>query len=646
MKTYKKVIRKVDQKVKLKLNEKYIAEIKKGKKVKGAVAYQAMMDAVKKHNISKDTYIKEKFYLLSTAMVDRYFKTNSVKSRVDYISEKYNAPKGLVYKKILDTYAKYKIPMAYFCANNLYEDTSDACLKFHSNEIKKTRQNHIKKMMSITGWDNATVEKYVKDTIKKHGVGLVYILENELFKKTDEEIQETIRENKEEEERRTKSIKEKTGWSDFEFERHRVNCRYRYRIHDIKTYDNLECWRKSNDVLDTYAVPRDAFILSDLYNNVSTEVLDDKTLFDRTFKDFLNRKFWVNRDTSLEEFKEFIEGLDAVFCKPINLNGGHGSYRYDLTGTPEEMYEYFMNEPMMLIEEVIKQHHLINEIYPDCIDSIRIMSVLKDGKFECIGAWMKFGANGSQVDGRIQGGSFAGVDEKTGIIVTTAIDGKNNRFANHPNTGAKILGFQIPYWKEILELTERAMRHIDGIDFVGWDVAITEKGPVIVEGNSKPAFADYQLLFAEDFGGMRKQYAHLIPPDGAPGTRTSANGWGEINGKRYYYKYGIMLKDSWVRADGHTYYMGEDGTMLKDCWLTKDGRSYRMAEDGHVLGDGWYTVEGKNYYFRCSGAVQTGWHTHNGNKYYSGPDGVQRTGWQTIAGKMYYFDKDGVLQIS
>lgn len=609
----------------LKLNKKYISAIKNDKKTDNMAAYQAMMEAVHKYNISKNTYVQEKFYLLDRSKLERYFSKNFVRARVDYISDEFDAPKGLVYQKILYAYSKYRIPIPYFAANNLYKNTSDDCLKFHSRRIKEIRQNNINELMSITGWDIDTTEQYVEDALNKYGIDLAHILENELFKKSDEEISSLIQENNAEEARRSKRIKEQTGWSDYEYERHRVNCRYRYRIHEIKTYDNLECWKLSTDVLDTYAVPKDAFILMDMYDTASTEVLNNKTLFDLTYKDFLGRKFWINKDSSLDEFKQFIEGLDAVFCKPINLNGGHGMYRYELNGTPEEMYEYFVNEPLMLIEEVIKQHHLINEIYPGCINSIRIMSVLKDDKFECFGAWMKFGANGSQVDGRIEGGSFAGVDEKTGIIVTTAIDGKNNRFECHPNTGVKILGFQIPFWKEVLELTERALRHVDGIDFVGWDVAITESGPVIVEGNSRPALADYQLLFAKDFGGMKKKYAHLLPPKDEVGYQTNTSGWREVSGKRYYYQYGVMQKSGWIILDGKKFY---------------------LAEDGHAMTDGWYTVDGNEYYFNCIGTMQIGWLTIDSNKYYLGTDGIRRTGWQNIGNNLYYFDENGVMQIS
>lgn len=611
-------------KVLLKLNKKYTSEIRKEKKISDEAACQAMMHARRKHRISKSTYMREKFYLLDSSKLDRYFTVHSVRARVEYVSEKFGAPKGEVYQKILYAYAKYEIPISYFAANDLYANTCDECLEFHRNQRKDVRRDNVRELMSITGWDESTVEQYIEDMRKKHGVALAYILENELFKKSDEEITEIIRKEKEEEAECAKRVKEKTGWSDYEYERHRVRCQYKYRIFTVKTYDNLQCWRLSDDVLDTYAVQRDAFILMDMYDTASTEVLNNKTLFDLKYKEFLGRKFWINKDSSLEEFREFIDGLDVVFCKPVNLCGGHGMRRYELHGTPEEMYEHFMNEPLMLVEEVIKQHPRINEIYPGCINSIRIMSALKDGKFECFGAWMKFGANGSQVDGRIEGGSFAGVDEKTGIIVTTAIDGKNNRFATHPNTGAKILGFQIPYWKEVLELTEKALRHVDGIDFVGWDVAITEHGPVIVEGNSRPALSDYQLLFAEDFGGMKKKYEHLLPPDGIGYYKTNTSGWSEVNGKRYYYKYGCRQKSG---------------------WLDLDGTMYRLGEYGYALTDGWHIVDGKKYYMNCSGAVQTGWLTIEEEKYYLGADGVCRTGWQTIGDKMYFFDENGVMQI-
>ena len=41
----------------------------------------------------------------------------------------------------------------------------------------------------------------------------------------------------------------------------------------------------------------------------------------------------------------------------------------------------------------------------------------------------------------------------------------------------------MPFWKEVLDLCSRAARIIPNLRSVGWDVALTPDGPVIVEGN-------------------------------------------------------------------------------------------------------------------------------------------------------------------
>ena len=81
------------------------------------------------------------------------------------------------------------------------------------------------------------------------------------------------------------------------------------------------------------------------------------------------------------------------------------------------------------------------------------------------------------------------------------------------DTGKPITGFQIPYWPEVLDLAERALRHIDGINFVGWDICVTEDGPIIIEGNSGPALADVQLLYSyegHEGEGQRWRYIDLL----------------------------------------------------------------------------------------------------------------------------------------
>ena len=53
----------------------------------------------------------------------------------------------------------------------------------------------------------------------------------------------------------------------------------------------------------------------------------------------------------------------------------------------------------------------------------------------------------------------------------------------HPTTGAEFAKFIVPWAVEIRQLVERASRAFAPLRTVGWDVAITESGPSLIEGN-------------------------------------------------------------------------------------------------------------------------------------------------------------------
>jgi hypothetical protein len=53
----------------------------------------------------------------------------------------------------------------------------------------------------------------------------------------------------------------------------------------------------------------------------------------------------------------------------------------------------------------------------------------------------------------------------------------------HPVSGRKIDGFQVPFFKDVLKLTLDASKLLKGVRSIGWDIAITQHGPILIEGN-------------------------------------------------------------------------------------------------------------------------------------------------------------------
>jgi hypothetical protein len=73
----------------------------------------------------------------------------------------------------------------------------------------------------------------------------------------------------------------------------------------------------------------------------------------------------------------------------------------------------------------------------------------------------------------------------------------------HPVTGVEIKGRVVPCWTAVAALAERAHRVARDRILVGWDIAITPSGPLLLEGNSYTDVHFPQRIFRRPYGEMR-----------------------------------------------------------------------------------------------------------------------------------------------
>lgn len=79
------------------------------------------------------------------------------------------------------------------------------------------------------------------------------------------------------------------------------------------------------------------------------------------------------------------------------------------------------------------------------------------------------------------------------IVHTLYTNGKP--VERHPDTGVLFSEVVVPWWRDAQELVMRAHKQaFPRFVFLGWDVAITAGGPVLVETNSGPGVLHHQLL--------------------------------------------------------------------------------------------------------------------------------------------------------
>ena len=73
----------------------------------------------------------------------------------------------------------------------------------------------------------------------------------------------------------------------------------------------------------------------------------------------------------------------------------------------------------------------------------------------------------------------------------------------HPTTGGRITGREIPMWEEVCDLVRRAHGAFEDWVVIGWDVAVTASGPLLVEGNNGPDIDLIQRPMRRPFGNAR-----------------------------------------------------------------------------------------------------------------------------------------------
>lgn len=208
-----------------------------------------------------------------------------------------------------------------------------------------------------------------------------------------------------------------------------------------------------------------------------------KDLFLQKYDAFVKRD-WIGREVrnTREEFDAFCDKHSACIVKRRDACGGEGTHRFEITPESREELWRQLTEEDSIAEELIVQCPEMAKLHPDSVNTIRPFIV--NGKF--CSASVRMGVGGAFVDNGCMGGIYAAVDVETGIILSPAANFAGERFLKHPTTGVTILGYQIPQWDKVHELVREANKLAPDMVLIGYDVAITPDGPVLVEGNDNP----------------------------------------------------------------------------------------------------------------------------------------------------------------
>ena len=136
-----------------------------------------------------------------------------------------------------------------------------------------------------------------------------------------------------------------------------------------------------------------------------------------------------------------------------------------------------------VIQKKIKCHEAIRTIYPDSVNTFRIITYRWKDDIFFMPVVMRIGSGGKVVDNVSSGGMFIGVD-MDGQLHDTAFTEAFDKYKEHPDTKVKFAGCKIPNFEKMLSSAKTMHTFMPQMGCVNWDFTLNENGEaVLIEAN-------------------------------------------------------------------------------------------------------------------------------------------------------------------
>lgn len=203
-----------------------------------------------------------------------------------------------------------------------------------------------------------------------------------------------------------------------------------------------------------------------------------------------------------------------LFSKPNDATGGHGTERWRYVRAEDgtsgwvardgrvhtadellaELAHLSLTLPLknertsrrMLLQRCVRNHRDLLPLTPGALCTVRVLTFRAPGeRAQVVLAAYRLAVGDAPADNFHFGGIITSVDLATGRLGSSLR--REGRVLvpveRHPDTGIVIAGHQLPYWRETVELAQHGLDVARGIPLLGWDVAITDDGPILIEAN-------------------------------------------------------------------------------------------------------------------------------------------------------------------
>jgi len=176
-----------------------------------------------------------------------------------------------------------------------------------------------------------------------------------------------------------------------------------------------------------------------------------------------------------------------------------------------------------LLQRRVAPHAAVRAIAGERLATVRVLTILDSNGPEVLRALWKIPAGSNVADNYWRSGNLlATIDLGTGRVVR-AVRGSGlalEEVTHHPDTGAALIGIEVPNWREVVALAQDAAATLNEVPLIGWDIAAVEAGALIVEPNFTPDLFMPQL--ADRRGMLDARFKAFLATCKARGERVKA----------------------------------------------------------------------------------------------------------------------------
>ncbi|MEM7270805.1 MAG: sugar-transfer associated ATP-grasp domain-containing protein [Pseudomonadota bacterium] len=177
-----------------------------------------------------------------------------------------------------------------------------------------------------------------------------------------------------------------------------------------------------------------------------------------------------------------------AFCKPV---GGYGGKRaFVLQAGDGEMIGAHLPRDT-IAQERLRPHPGMAALTGEALITARIITIFNEAdEPEIVSTALRLP---NDPDAIVDNGALiAPIDAETGTIGAARLlwagGDISRRWSHHPMTGAAVRGAKLPDWEAAKSLAVHAHASAFGdYTVIGWDIGLTDQGPLLIEGNGKPS---------------------------------------------------------------------------------------------------------------------------------------------------------------